>query len=294
MTHVRMKTQVSRRRRLHRAGLLGLAAVLMVPASAGADRPGSVRQSGEKGRSATRRGGTTTTTRSTTRGRVTTPERRAATTRSARAGAARGSRAGYRRGYSRGRYTGRRDAWRSYRRWRAVTGAIKLGVYLATRPKRTQTVVVTGSTYYYSGGVFYVTSGTGYAVTSAPPGAVVYAVPTYTTVVYVGTTPYYYAGGTYYVVSTQPVPAPPPADPNATQAATGGEDLGDVPMIEDDDQTYEVVAPPVGASVPYVPEEAGEVTVAGKKYFVYDGTFYRPYASEDDTVYVVVEDPRAA
>jgi len=26
----------------------------------------------------------------------------------------------------------------------------------------------------------------------------------------------------------------------------------------------------------------------------YDGTFYRPYASEDDTVYVVVEDPRAA
>ena len=58
--------------------------------------------------------------------------------------------------------------------------------------------------------------------------------------------------------------------------------------------TYEVVAPPVGASVPHVPEEAGEVTVAGKKSFVSDHTFYRPYASEDDTVQVVVEDPHAA
>ncbi len=291
MTPARTKKKASRRRRVQHAALLGMAIALMLPPSAGADRPGSVRHSGTKSRSTTTR---TTTTRSTTSGRVTTPERRGATTRSARAGARRGSRAGYRRGYAHGRYAGRRDAWRSYRRWRAITGAIKLGVYMATRPKRTTTVVVTGTTYYYSGGVFYVPSGSGYVVTSAPPGAVVYAVPTYTTVVYVGTTPYYYSGGTYYVASTQPAPAPPPPDPNVTQASAAGEDLGDVPMIEDDDQTYEVVAPPVGASVPYVPEEASEATVAGKKYFVYDGTYYRPYASEDDTVYVVVEDPRAA
>ena len=35
-------------------------------------------------------------------------------------------------------------------------------------------------------------------VTSPPPGAVVYAVPTYTTVVYVGSTPYHYVNGAYY------------------------------------------------------------------------------------------------
>jgi hypothetical protein len=50
----------------------------------------------------------------------------------------------------------------------------------------------------------------------------------------------------------------------------------------------------MGATVPYLPEEASEVTVAGKKYFVYDDTYYRPYASDGDTVYMVVEDPRAA
>ena len=58
-----------------------------------------------------------------------------------------------------------------------------------------------------------------------------------------------------------------------------------------DKENYEVVAPPVGASVPYIPEEADEKTVGGKKYFVYAGAYYRPYASEGDTIYMVVDDP---
>ena len=59
-----------------------------------------------------------------------------------------------------------------------------------------------------------------------------------------------------------------------------------------DDQNYKVVAPPVGATVPYVPEEASEETVGGKKYFVYDGAYYRPFASDGETIYMVVDDPR--
>ena len=66
-----------------------------------------------------------------------------------------------------------------------------------------------------------------------------------------------------------------------------------IPMVEDD-HNYEVVAPPAGATVPYLPEEADEETIGGKKYFVYAGTYYRPFASDGETIYMVVEDPRRA
>ena len=62
-------------------------------------------------------------------------------------------------------------------------------------------------------------------------------------------------------------------------------------MTQADDHNYEVVKPPVGASVPYLPEEADEKTIEGKKYFVYDGTYYRPFASDGEMIYMVVDDP---
>ena len=188
-----------------------------------------------------------------------------------------------------------------------------VGAYYATRPKTYTTVVVSGSSYYYAGGVYYVSSGSGYVVVSAPPGAVVYAVPTHTTVVYVNSTPYYYYGGTYYVVSTEPAPQPTVVvDASATSVKesypsyantgepSGGTEKGtekgaaapEVPPMTDDDQSYKVVAPPVGATVPYLPDEAKAETVKGKKYFVYESTYYRPFSSDGDTVYMVVDDPR--
>ena len=53
-----------------------------------------------------------------------------------------------------------------------------------------------------------------------------------------------------------------------------------------------VVAPTAGATVPYLPDEADEETISGKKYFVYAETYYRPFASDGETIYMVVEDPR--
>ena len=38
-------------------------------------------------------------------------------------------------------------------------------------------------------------------------------------------------------------------------------------------------------------EEAKEKTVNGKKYFVFEGTYYRPFSSDGDTVYMSVENP---
>jgi hypothetical protein len=219
-----------------------------------------------------------------------TAKRTTARTTSARRS---GARAGYRAGYRRGRYHGWNDARRSYRRWRAVTGLFKLGVYAATKPKRTTTVVVTGTTYYYAGGVYYVASGSGYVVVAPPPGAVVYSVPTYTTVVYVGTTEYLYVNGTYYVPTTKPAEQPPPPDTAVPITASAQvEEPSDIPMIETDEENYEVVAPPVGATVPYVPEEAYKETINGTKYFVYEGTYYKPFAGDGETIYMVVENPR--
>jgi len=146
-------------------------------------------------------------------------------------------------------------------------------------------VVVTGTTYYYWGGVYYVSSGTRYVVVTPPPRSVVYAVPAYTTVVYVGTTPYYYSGNAYYVVTDEPAP-----QPDIPEYVVLQESEENPPMIEDE-HNYEVVEPPVGVTVPYLPEEAEVKNILGKTYFVYDGTYHRAFVSDGDTIYQVVEDP---
>ncbi len=266
---------------------VALMLVTVPDVAAGPPGKGSVKHS-SKGRSnkSSSRGRATTSSR---RGGAGTSNRRPATRPSNRASA----RGGYRAGYRRGSYNSRHNAWTSWRRWRAVTGLIVLGVYSASKPKQATTVVVTPTTYYYAGGVYYVQSGSGYVVVAAPPGAVVHAVPTYTTVVYVGTTPYYYSGGAYYVATDQPAPQPPPEETTGVEQAMADDDPSQIPMIEDD-HNYEVVAPPVGATVAYLPDEADEETVGGKKYFVYADTYYRPYASDGETIYMVVEDPTKA
>jgi hypothetical protein len=128
---------------------------------------------------------------------------------------------------------------------------------------------------------------------------VVYAVPSYTTVVYVGTTPYYYASGTYYVATEAPAEQPPAEVAAAMTASTdSGEnehaEVESVEMTEGEDYNFEVVAPPVGATVPYLPDEAEEKKVGGTTYFAYDDTYYKAFVSEGETIYMVVEDPKQA
>ncbi len=65
----------------------------------------------------------------------------------------------------------------------------------------------------------------------------------------------------------------------------------DPPMIEGE-ENYEVIAPPVGATVPYLPEEAVEKQIGGKKYYVYEETYYKPFSSEGEIIYMVVEEPK--
>jgi hypothetical protein len=168
-----------------------------------------------------------------------------------------------------------------------------------TRPRYSTTVVVSGSSYYYWGGLYYVSSGSGYVVVAPPPTAVVYAIPVAATPVYAGSTTYYYYGGTYYVPTDKPADEPEGTEDKITvdvkadaSAAETKQETMDTPEMTQDDSNYEVVTPPVGAAVPYLPDEARKETVGGKQYFVHEGAYYRPFASDGETIYMVVEDPK--
>lgn len=49
-----------------------------------------------------------------------------------------------------------------------------------------------------------------------------------------------------------------------------------------------------GAKVDYVPDGAASKTVDGIVYFVFNETYYRPFYSGSDVVYMVVENPESA
>lgn len=190
------------------------------------------------------------------------------------------------------RYSHREDARRDYYRFRTVNHIIRLGAYVATRPRYSTSVVVSGAPYYYWGGVYYKPSGTRYIIVQPPPGAVVYSVPQTTTIVYAGTTPYYYYGGTYYVVTEAPANSPPlEAEKKPAVSAQNEDGMVETPPMIESDENYEVVKPPVGVFVPYLPEEATEVLSSSKIHYVYDGVYYRPFSSEGETVYMVAENP---
>ncbi len=247
---------------------------------------GSVRHSSVR-RTTVRRGGAGKTTVTTLRLGV--PRRAARPGGPVRGGA----RAGYRAGGRDARYSAWTDARRDYHRFRTINHLGRVGASIAVLPRTRTTVAVSGTTYHYAGGVFYAPRGSGYVVASAPLGAVVHAVPTHTTVVHVDSTPYYYYGGTYYVETTEPAPQPTVV---VDESNSEGTEAGVAPPIEppmtDNEQSYKVVAPPEGATVPYLPDEADVETVGIKKYYVYQGTYYRPFSSEGDTVYVVLKAPR--
>ena len=55
---------------------------------------------------------------------------------------------------------------------------------------------------------------------------------------------------------------------------------------------FEVVPAPVGAIVSYVPRGAVETRIDGKKHYVHEGSYYRPYYQGTRVVYKVVTPPK--
>ena len=67
--------------------------------------------------------------------------------------------------------------------------------------------------------------------------------------------------------------------------------LEKAPEEEGAEASYEVVEPPAGATVPYVPEGAVEKKVDGETYFVAGTTYYKAFYSGSDVVYMVTANP---
>ena len=60
------------------------------------------------------------------------------------------------------------------------------------------------------------------------------------------------------------------------------------------DENFRIVAPPLGATVTMLPEDAEEKKVGEDTYFVFDNTWYKPFYSGDDVLYMVSAAPEGA
>ena len=174
----------------------------------------------------------------------------------------------------------------------AVTGT-RVGLGVSTLPAGSRQVSVRGNSYHYSGGRWFAAAAAGgYCVVRPPIGGIVgRPLPGGCWRFWHYNRWYWYYGGCYYGGywgdyddddddddDDEPAPEPEPES----------EDV--VP----DPERYEVVAPPIGAMVPDLPEGAKPETVGGYTYFVYEGTWYKPLFHEGEARYEVVKPPEGA
>ncbi len=119
-------------------------------------------------------------------------------------------------------------------------------------------IVHSGVDYYYRDGLYYRFLGGRYVIAPAPRYIRVRTIPASYFSFRIGSLAYYYSLGTYYHY-----------DPVTL--------------------TYEVVAPPMGAIVPELPEyDVNTVVINNKTYLEYDGTLYKPMITSDGVLYKVM------
>lgn len=113
--------------------------------------------------------------------------------------------------------------------------------------------------YYYDDGCFYLPQNGGYAVVTAPIGAMVTSLPQgYETPVAADGQTYYYYAGVFYI-------------------STGN--------------GYQVVAAPPGAVIYNLPQGAADQQIDGQDFLVYNNTFYEPISQDGQDAYQVVPPP---
>jgi len=186
------------------------------------------------------------------------------------------------------------DRWNDYsNRWHghwhagATTGVhFHAGATVARLPNGSVAYHYHGSAYHYGGGVFYRRSGSGYVTCLPPYGIVVPILPPACQTVYVDNSSYYYANGSYYQQTDQPADT---SDSDGSSTDDSG--YAGSGSASGSGQNYQVVKPPLGATVNQLPEGATETTVDGNKVYVYEGTYYRPFYSGSTVVYQVVAPP---
>jgi hypothetical protein len=112
--------------------------------------------------------------------------------------------------------------------------------------------------------------------------------------------PYYYANGVYYAPQGgQYAVVPPPqarssphhrprAPPSMSTARPNWIVAGLLPSVP---SGYQVIPPPIGATVSTLPSGAVDQNIGGGTYFTFGGGYYRPFYSGSTVIYEVVAKP---
>ena len=138
--------------------------------------------------------------------------------------------------------------------WKAAF--LPVGASVSGPPAGSEAVTGSWGTYQYSKGVFYKPDGKQWIVVPAPVGARVKDRPAAASMIVYRNVPYLYYNGAFYVWNV-----------NAKAA--------------------DVVAPPAGAIVTYIPETAVKQDRNGQTCYVYGETCFRPSFRGSNVVYVV-------
>ena len=146
--------------------------------------------------------------------------------------------------------------WRDYYTGLAVSA--NLGSTVDTLPGQHTILKISDHDYYYSHGVFYVSSSGTYTVVPPPYGAVVGTILTNYNVVQKGDKEYLNSGGVFY---------------------------------QKTDNGFQVVAPPTGAIINKLPIYARSTLIDGELYYVFGDAYYQPAFRRGATAFKIVKNP---
>ena len=148
------------------------------------------------------------------------------------------------------------ENWRDY--YTALAVSVNIGSIVDILPGQHMMLKISDQDYYYSHGVFYVSSGGTYTVVPPPYGAVVATILTNYTVVQKGDKEYLNSGGVFY---------------------------------QKTDNGFQVVVPPTGAIINKLPIYAHSVLIGGELYYVFGDAYYQAVFRSGATAFEIVNNP---
>ena len=146
--------------------------------------------------------------------------------------------------------------WRDYYIGLAVSA--NLGSTVDALPGQHTILKINDQDYYYSHGVFYVSSSGTYTVVPPPYGAVVDTILTNYNVVQKGDKEYLNSGGVFY---------------------------------QKTDDGFQVVAPPTGAIINKLPTYARSTLIDGELYYIFGDAYYQPAFQRGAPAFKIVKNP---
>lgn len=138
---------------------------------------------------------------------------------------------------------------------------LNIGSSVASLPRSHDIIMVDGTPYYYSNGVYMIrqTPASSYTLVPPPPGAIVNYLPNNCAPVYLGSQVYQDCNGAFY---------------------------------QQTDQGWRVIQPPAGIHICHIPSGAVGRELNGIQYFEYGGVWYQPFYGGSDIIYRIVSNPK--